>query len=620
MNDDMDKILDAMGEDIEDEDIDALLQAMIQENEENTWVPSSEKEAQESEEEPPEEPLEYVPAEEREARAAEEAAAAAALEAAENPEEVEGKKGLVKVLLGGTLSRASGGLTSVKAGMKNAKQHNAKLYKIATLLGVGTVAVLGLVIVLAIIASDDSSAISPNVLGAQAQVHNRAGSTFLNAPVAFENHMITLGQVMLDSSATVFNFEGEIDLSQYAFKLIDENGHVYSRDFAFATNPARQGALNQTSVRFEPVDPYAGLVTLFVTHIESGREVEVYFAYAPDSVNAGRFFNYPIAFDNANIEGVNVSIAQAHFSASGSSVSVNVDSNLADSSIVFKPSGNERAMSMRHRIGVIPAVNGDLHVATFDDGSILARMDFDPLTALNDNVEITLRGLHRLYNLGYTIPVSEIFTTATAREYHIQLSQAHQMTIRGLTRQGDVFVMPMFGEARYTHVALNEYDMLAAAHTRMATHINAYLVTTDATGTEHRLPGRVNFDARGTDVIFDARLNPAFERVSPALMRLEIETVSVALPEVSHTLQLSSASTENTPNHHMQALYNHLSGEVNIVALQSSGQAFNAIVLQRMAAVQNGQLREEIAEMIISGTINDAGEVTIISQQVSIFE
>ena len=73
----------------------------------------------------------------------------------------------------------------------------------------------------------------------------------------------------------------------------------------------------------------------------------------------------------------------------------------------------------------------------------------------------------------------------------------------------------------------------------MPTTMTANLMFTDDNGITQRIPASVRYDVRGTDVIFDTRLNENFEGVAGARISLEIERVYMNLPRTAYGLNLN---------------------------------------------------------------------------------
>ncbi|MDR2168320.1 MAG: hypothetical protein LBE35_10820 [Clostridiales bacterium] len=524
MSDNLDNLLNAMGGEMTEDELDAMLRELMEEDSANTWTPSSEAAA--AVEAEPEEIAEIFEHLEEiiEVKIVEEAAPDE-----EELEEEKPKKNPLKAIGAATFGRLS-------AGMKEAKTHSKKLYKATMGLVAGVVLALIGVTVLFMIdrfgGGDDATFVA-----SPGHNFNHAGHPFVNISTTLGDYTIHLSQVILDETATIFNIDGIWDLERFHFELEGAEGRIYNRDIVFAQNPARELLIGRTSLRFEPVDRDGTELTLTVTDSETGLTATKLMTYNYDSITPARFFYEAAEFENIPIPGLSVTLNHAQFSAAGSTIGLSIYHNFADGDIVFEE-GDASPVSLRHRAVFAPPVTGILHTAEFDGGPTLARMDFGALQSLVGDVEIFLDGLYRLYEGDYIVPVSAIITPGAARIYELELSANHRITIRGMARQGPLFVMPLFGER------------LGIENERIATTLSVYLVGIDANGREQRIAGHVNFGDRGTDVLFDTNLNERINDIPVAELWVEIESVSIRLPGISHRLNLLRGSEEALNLHH----------------------------------------------------------------------
>jgi hypothetical protein len=489
------------------------------------------------------------------------------------------------------------------------------------MLGMAAAAVLVLVFVATIFILDRAGVFEdvPPYVGSPGHEFNHAAQAFVNITAVLGDESIVLSQVLLDQAATVFYFEGVLDLSRYIFTLEGENGRIYDRDIVFAQNIARQQSIGHTQLRFEPIDRFNSRMTLHITDLESGFAASIPMSYTADSITPGRFFHDSVEFADNPIEGLSVRLNHAEFSASGSSIGLSISHNFADGDIVFEY-GDASPVSIMHRAVSPPPVNGILQTAVFSGGPTLARMDFSALQSLIGDVEIFLDGLYRLYEADYTVPVSEIFTTAAPRIYEIELSNDHRVTIRGMVRQGDLFVMPLFGERLRTHQIQDEQGIYIMQNTRIATTMAVNLVGTDALGRQQRIPGRVVFDERGTDVLFDINLNPNFTDIPAQQLWVEIDSISVRLPRISHVLNLSHGDTSLSRQRQdmLDAITGYFAHDLSLVesvvqvaAADRRGDNIYAIVMGLVSYIDGGILERNLFEQHLSGVMLPGGDLRV---------
>ncbi|MCL2576292.1 MAG: hypothetical protein FWE33_07635 [Defluviitaleaceae bacterium] len=575
----------------DDEDLDAMLKALMEEDSADEWKPDDnfediltnnpieeqEEVAEETEEEPEEDIPMYEPKKE---------------EAEENEEAP--KKGFKLPFLG-------------KKGEKpeKIKKVISKSTKIIYgLAGLAALALLGVgAILLYELFSDDTP--RPHQLNQPNARFNNAASSFIELFATIDDELIALTQVLLDDTATIFYFEGNLDLNRYVFALEDFNGRVYNKDIAFATNPLRQLIVERTEVRFEPISREAEAFTLTITDLQSNAAVSVDMAFDGERIPVGRYFNDFIIFDNLPVRNLSVILNHAEFSASGSTIGLSIFQNMSDGGIVFAQQEDVSPISIYHRGASVPPVNNVLHVLEFDDGAKFARMDFGVLRTLHGDIEIVLDGLYRQYNLNHTMSVTPLFTPGASRVQTIQLADNYQLILEGMQRQGDLMVMPMHG-------------INTTTGDRATTTISAYIIGMDTDGVTHRLSADVRYGAIGADVLFYLEQNPAFSQIPVTQMQLEIEYALIKLPPTSHKINLRNA--EYAPSERRQeiinALENHFVPQINrqndglapiaqVITMQEIGGIIRATVIERHLEVRSGRLHDTTMFHMVEGRIQD---------------
>ncbi|MCL2855350.1 MAG: hypothetical protein FWE21_07010 [Defluviitaleaceae bacterium] len=603
MSDDLDKILDAMGGgDSEEEDLDAILEALMsekKEDEEEGRGPSvSFLEAIESTEGEEQEPafVSSVPPE-------------GALIFGENKEEeVKVKKERRKPSLSGLKGKGLARLKiyqDVKAAPKPLRLGIFAMACVAVLAFVG----VGVVFALSrnVDEVDNTHRIHPPPSG-----FNSANHAFVDLMVTIGNEQLILRQVLLDAAATVFYFEGEVDLARFALALTDFDGNTYRQDIGFATNQMRQQALNHTAVRFLPINPEAGGLVLTITDLETGVAVDVDLAYDGENISFARHFNHPINFDTDFIPGLSVQLTQGMFSGGGSTVSLSLSHNFNDGGIVLKEQEMVTPVTLRQGPLFLPPISGDLQVATFDNGIEIYRMDFGPLRTLGGEVSVILDGLYRYFDINDAIPIAPLLTPGDQREVSVWLDAGHSLNISGMMRQGPLFVMPLHGIR--SNLVYDDYDSVwQRMEERVPTTLTASLVFTDNSGDIHRITGSVRYDNRGTDVIFDTRLNPNFEGVSGARISLEIENVFMSLPRQQYNLNLNISDIQPSAANMVRAalIEAHFVPEphtgspfdpfAQVYTMKMDGDNVYAIVKEARPALLDGRLHQNILIHRLSG-------------------
>jgi len=604
MADDLDKILGAMsGSDSEEEDLDAILEALMTQKEEDDDEGRG----------PNADFLDSIEKVNDEESSGELILTADSLPegAVIYGEEKEEKQGKEK-------KKRTFKPPSIKQSLKDNKilqdiKAAPKMLRIA-IIAMATVAVISLVGVVVVFAMSRGSDGDDGVRRIY-QPHggfNSANHAFVNLAINVGGEELILRRILLDAAATTFYFEGDIDLTRFFIALTDFDGNSYRQDIAFATNPMRQLSLNHIPVRFQPVSPEAEGLTLSITDLETGVTVDVDLAYYGGDIAFARHFNHPVTFETDILLGIDVRMTHGLFSGGGSTVGLSLSHNFSDGGFVLKQRDSIASVVLRQGAVFLPPISGEMETAYFDGSVEIARMDFGPLRTLGGEVSVLLDGLYRYFNVNQTMSITPLLVPGSNREQEMWLDSNHFVTIEGMTRQGPMFIMPL-GGVRSTLVYDEDYNTWQRQEGRVPTTMTSSLVFIDDDGITHRLEGAVRYDSRGTDVVFDTRNNANFEGVGGARISLEIETIYMNLPRTAYTIDLNigdiAPSAENAirarliEEHFVQTPYTGgmLEPFSQISTMKVDGDRVFAIVKEMRPSLQNGRLHQEILTHKVAG-------------------
>ena len=372
-----------------------------------------------------------------------------------------------------------------------------------------------------------------NIASPPQYAFNNASHSLVNLSAPLGEDTIVLNRILLDEVTTVFYFGGILDPARYIFSLEDLNGRTYARNVALAANPVRDQAINQTVVRFETMDPTAEGFIISITDLHTGQTSAMGITFDDDAIALGRHIAYPLVVD-AELSDVTISIDHGVFSAAASSLNFSISYANPYVRLVFGENTGTPPVILRHMGVVVPSM-GTLRVSDFPQSGItLGAMDFNPLRSLTGRVDVVFSQMYKRYEINASMSTTGMFSAGEDRARTIELED-HIITIHGLMRQGDFFVMPLYGMSKASP------DKEAA---RVPTAMEVTLVGTNNLGQQIRLPGTANYDARGTDVTFDMRENEAIRGIPLGQLFLEIESISVLLPEFTATINLDNLGFE----------------------------------------------------------------------------
>ncbi|MCL2574201.1 MAG: hypothetical protein FWE34_06610 [Defluviitaleaceae bacterium] len=405
---------------------------------------------------------------------------------------------------------------------------------VVAILGMGSLVVASLVFLAVVLftGNDAETQGSFNISPPSYALNNaRHALVGIHAPMGEDT--IILNRLLLDEAATSFYFAGDLDLARYIFALEDIGGRVYARNLTLSSNPTRNYALNQTVVRFEPVDPLAGGIVLSITDLHTGRDTAIGLTFDSDAIALGRHITNPIEVDAGSSE-ISVSIDHGVFSAAASSINFSITSASNNVSLVFVENPIVSPVGLRHMGSAIPVVS-DMQISDFShNGIMLGAVDFNPLRTLTGRVEVVFSSVYMQYDMGLSIPTDGMFA-GDDRSRTLNLAD-HVIAIHGIEHRGDIFAMPLFGIAWA--------DRFEEEPARLPTTMEVSLVGIDNAGRRVSLAGTVRYDARGTDVIFDASENPAILDIPRNSLHLEFGNISLRIPEFSVLIDLDELGFE----------------------------------------------------------------------------
>ena len=455
---------------------------------------------------------------------------------------------------------------------------------------------------------------------------NNASHTFVHLTAIMYEGQFTLERLLLDSVATVFFISGVEEPGRYLFSLTDANDRAYARDIVHATDVVRNTLMEQIEIRFEPMDATAGAFTLSVTDLRTGQVVDFEMSFDDDAITIGRVITQPIIAET-ELDGIGVSIDSGTFSAFNTSLNFSPVSGSPDAELVFSNSVVS-PVSLRHGGFMIPAVNNNANISSHG-GVTLASIDFAPLRSLTGRIDVTFAQMYMRYNLNTRIPAASMLATGDDRAIQFDMG-SHVFNLRGMVHQGDFFVVPMHGLHRTAtaEVGHANYD-----YERKPTTVDAVLIGIEQNGREIRIEGSVMYDARGTDLRFDTRDNEAILSIPTDRLYLQINSISILMPNLATTIDLdtigftpcdeTAAAAAYIEAHFAATAYRliaefapqnqaHTEHRAQVRHINFSDNAIHAQVTRRLAFVQDGALQEILLNYRVTAERMHGGGIRII--------
>ena len=420
---------------------------------------------------------------------------------------------------------------------------------------------------------------------------NNANHIFVDDAIYIGGELLVLSRILLDEGATVFYFNDHGMPGRYVFEMVGDDDRLYSRNIAFPHNISRERANNQYIVRFESVDREGDGFGLYITDLFTQDRVGVYFSYDPATINAGRYFEEPVDIHVA--DDLYFSIHHALFSGAGSTIGFIIRHDEGIGTLYFNPPMHQSPISLRHLGSFVPPVVPDVRQYDFDGLSLL-RMDFSPLRTLHGSADVVFDNMYRVFGHTGIIHAHSLFIPGEDREQTLEFGTSFTVTLEGMQLQGPVYVLPLHGLFWHGDNYEGDDDDEGAPYTRIATSLDISLMGINDDGV-FRVPGRVMFDARGTDVIFDTRGYEEILEFALDELYLDIESVLFRVPPVSVSLELAQGMF--FPDEELQsieglistAFHNQNSGIADYTAqvsqLYMSGGQVYAVVIEHVGEV-----------------------------------
>ncbi|MDR1641708.1 MAG: hypothetical protein LBT59_18610 [Clostridiales bacterium] len=162
---------------------------------------------------------------------------------------------------------------------------------------------------------------------------------------------------------------------------------------------------------------------------------------------------------------------------------------------------------------------------------ILARMDFEPLRSLEGTVTARLSSCVLDYSPDTAISAVDLFDFANKGSLEKNMGD-YTLVFEGMQRQGPYIVMVMHCDSDTGE--------------RVETKLDASLLCLDESGEEVIFDGKCISKKEGADILFEIGSNPSIS-LDPGTMKVHLKHFSLALPDLSATIDLSQLETEIDP-------------------------------------------------------------------------
>lgn len=353
---------------------------------------------------------------------------------------------------------------------------------------------------------------------------NSGNYIFLKQEKMLGDKKIKLSKMLADPVATVFYFNTYLDTQKYNFVLTDDNDKFYAMDLYFVENNKAGGEdVGETVVRFQAMNPSAKLLMLSIRDNETGEIAEFNIKFEEKLVMSPvKYLKKPI---EVNTDNYNIKITNAILASSGTSIEYLIDNPKESKYKItqgLKSNSNyinfEQGSTNKLKKKEIP------EVYTFDDGKkVIGRMDFAPVSNLEDKYYVTLTDIYKKYDVNTKVLASSVSSEGETKTQTIDVDN-YRIVFEGLGAFNDKYVFVFHGEDKNAKI-----DPKNPMSNRVEVLVDAQLVGTTDTGMEVILDGKCTAAQRGTDMIFpvDEKARDFIYGVSRDKLKVEIKSILI---------------------------------------------------------------------------------------------
>ena len=280
-----------------------------------------------------------------------------------------------------------------------------------------------------------------------------------------------LSRMLLDSQYTVFYFEDSINWDDYIVDLVDNQGRVYH--YAILGN---LGSQITNRLAFQPVHTDTRGLVLTITSRDTGST-----ATFPIEFD-GSMARLPVFYKNIRTQkdlGDSVlTITGGSFASSGTNIFYTIEHGDTgfDFDNVTLVSG-VRISTLRN------------HVAYYvGNGTILGRLEFDPVSNVSGNINLVFGNAFMRYNNSQAIDITSLLTNNVLNRIEIPFGDSN-LVLERLGRRSNDFLLIMHSTDENGE--------------RQHTRINATLQVIDTLGNNAFLDGTIMSGPIGADMSFD---------------------------------------------------------------------------------------------------------------------
>lgn len=333
---------------------------------------------------------------------------------------------------------------------------------------------------------------------------------------------LKLIKVLVDASATVFYFDGKLDMRNADFSLIDDSGNYYALDLNSIENVYFND--NITQVYFEPLKTGVNALKLTVTGINSGNSAVFDCVFnKPVSVPMMAYLKDKAMLKEQN-EDFSVKVNYLEYSGASSHIEYMIQNNDNEKFDVVQMVKNDGDyIELSEGTGTKLKIWDKPKYDTFDNDRItLGSMNFKPLDNIAGKTEIKFNNLYKRYKVDMNIPAINISQGSDDEKENVYEFDHYKAVFEGLKGYEDAYFLVFHCEDKKLKAkSADDYS------NRKEILLDAQLVFNSSNGMQVTLEGTCTAENYGTDMIF-----PINDITSGIFKNMSREDLSVVIKNI----------------------------------------------------------------------------------------
>lgn len=342
-------------------------------------------------------------------------------------------------------------------------------------------------------------------------VSNESNFIYVDTPLQFEDGIVKIKKIRLDSQELAIYFDRPIDTDKYTIHVLDSDLNKYYNTTDF--NHSYENG-EDAKYTFEPLATGTEKFSVRIENIETGYLIETVFTLEePVKYPPAKFF-YNSAPENEDMYVQNMVISSAY---TKSTVLANGD--LSDMESINESSIESGNMYLKYRGTTVPINTAESDFVYFDEYSKgLSIIENSPLSSLSSTLTFGEENIYKRMQVNEYIDINSL-----NRGFQINRTTDNaNVTLEGIYDYDGVVVIPMTGtkinaippnpKVEYNINSSGEYESEIIEnedenYDKIAVQMYATLYCTDDEGNQFTVPAECKIGEEGTDVIFrDERL------------------------------------------------------------------------------------------------------------------